>query len=219
MKSDVGCLVQPASDYFLSSNLSINNGQNLDSTPPVTTVVGVDTADALRTLQVEPGAVWDDVRRQYRELLLINHPDHASDADAANRTDRIVAAFRVLRDHTADGIRPLPAPLPSHSPEPPPLVLYARPGDVFARLCQAAEHVGHVAYVDRDSNLIQVVIERQGWAASQLTAEITPSDDLSTVMFSLEPLGAGEAPPIADVVAELADRLRSPSRLDPSPRS
>ena len=94
------------------------------------------------------------------------------------------------------------------------MVLHARPGDVFLRMCQAAERIGHLAYADRDANLLQVMIGDDQWAPSQLTAELQAEGSITMAMFSLEPLGIGEAPPIADVVAKLAAQLRSPAALD-----
>ena len=175
----------------------------------------MDVADALAVLGAEPGASWEEIRRAYRDQLMSNHPDAGGDATTANRTEQVVEAFRCLRAITDDGLKPLPAPLRIDEPEPGGLmVLHARPGDVFTRMCQAAERIGHLAYADRDTNLLQVTIGDDDWTPSQLTAELTAEGSVTMAMFSLEPLGVGEAPPITDVVAKLAAELRAPAALD-----
>ena len=95
-----------------------------------------------------------------------------------------------------------------------PMVLYARPGDVFARMCQAADEIGHLSYADRESNMLQVTLSSEEWAPSQLTAELTAEGELTTALFSLEALGVGQAPPITEVVQRLADQLRAPAAID-----
>ena len=156
---------------------------------------------------------WEDVRSAYRNQLLNHHPDIANDAESAERTEAIVAAFRSLRNLTGDGARPLPA-FDDGDDAAAPMVLYARPGDVFVRMCQAADEIGHLSYADREENVLQVTIEDPEWAPSQLTAELTASGEMTTALFSLEPLGVGQAPPIASVVERLAARLRAPAALD-----
>lgn len=172
----------------------------------------MEVDDALAVLGVTAPCSWEDVRRAYRHALLDNHPDIDSAPDAAGRTERIVSAFRALRTLTADGARPLPHTAPDDSVAP--LVLYARPGDVFVRLFQAADQIGHVSYADRNDNVLMVTITEPGWAAAQLTAELSSSGEITTALFSLEPLGIGDAPPIAEVVERLAAQLRAPAALD-----
>jgi hypothetical protein len=182
----------------------------------------MDVLDALRILGVSPGAGWDDIRSAYREQLMSHHPDAQGDAATGERTEEIVEAYRSLRALTNDGLQPLPLPfhieadLFDGSPGEPgtPMVLHARPGDVFVRMYQAAEQIGHVSYADREENVLQITIGNEEWAPSQLTAELTAQGSLTTALFSLEALGVQEAPPIAEVVARLADELRAPAALD-----
>lgn len=124
-----------------------------------------------------------------------------------------MAAFRSLRNLTEDGLLPLPRHIDDGGGIGP-MVLYARPGDVFTRMCQAANEIGHLSYADSETNLLQVTISDGEWAPSQLTAELNAEGDVTTALFSLEALGVGEAPPIADVVQKLADQLRAPAALD-----
>jgi len=179
----------------------------------------MDVPDALAVLGVEPDSSWEDIRQAYRDQLMRHHPDAAGEASSPERTEQVVEAFRSLRTLTEDGLKPLPGPAAAGldaalATDEGLMVLHARPGDVFLRMCQAAERIGHLAYADRDANLLQVMIGDDRWAPSQLTAELQAEGSVTMAMFSLEPLGIGEAPPIADVVAKLAAQLRSPAALD-----
>lgn len=176
----------------------------------------MEVADALAVLGADPGSSWEDIRRAYRDQLMSHHPDAGGEAASAERTERVIEAFRALRTMTEDGTRPLPAPLIAETEGAGEglMVLHARPGDVFLRMCQAAEQIGHLAYADREENLLQVMIGDEQWAPSQLTAELRAEGSLTMAMFSLEPIGVAEAPPIADVVAKLAGALRAPAALD-----
>ena len=144
---------------------------------------------------------------------MASHPDTATTDASGEQTEAIVAAFRALRTLTGDGTLPLPDQTIEDEGIGP-MVLYARPGDVFTRMCQAADEIGHLSYADRDANLLQVTIASDEWAPSQLTAELTAEGEITTALFSLEALGVEEAPPIADVVRRLADQLRAPAAID-----
>lgn len=173
----------------------------------------MEVVDALAVLGITGPCDWEDVRRAYRDRLMAAHPDTGSVGASGEQTEAVVAAFRALRTMTSDGTVPLP-----HHPVAEdgvgPMVLYARPGDVFARMCQAADRIGHLSYADRDAKLLQVTIAGDGWAPSQLTAELSAEGDITTALFSLEALGSGDPPPIADVVRRLAAELRAPAALD-----
>lgn len=175
----------------------------------------MEVLDALRTLGVAPGSSWDEIRAAYRDQLMSHHPDAAGDATTGQRTESIVEAFRSLRTITEDGVKPLPLPFHLDDDDPTaPMVLHARPGDVFVRMCQAAEHIGHLSYADRDADLLQVTIGDDEWAPAQLTVELTAEGPLTMALFSLEAISHLEAPPIAEVVAKLADQLRAPAAID-----
>ena len=94
------------------------------------------------------------------------------------------------------------------------MILYARPGDVFVRMCQAADEIGQLSYADRETNILQVTIATSEWAPSQLTAELSAEGDVTTALFSLEALGTEAAPPIAEVVQALAEQLKAPAAID-----
>ena len=176
-------------------------------------VPSVEVVDALGVLGLHAPCSWEDVRAAYRERLMSSHPDTAVDTASAEETEAVIAAFRALRTITDDGLRPLPYQ-PGEDDGVGPMVLYARPGDVFARMCQAADQIGHLSYADRDANLLQVTIGNHEWAPAQLTAELSAEGEVTTALFSLEPLGTQEAPPIAEAVGRLADQLKAPAALD-----
>ena len=169
--------------------------------------------DALAVLGVSTPCSWDDVRQAYRDQLMASHPDTATDGASGEQTEAVVAAFRALRTITEDGLLPLPHQAGIDDGVGP-MILYARPGDVFRRMCQAADEIGHLSYADRDARLLQVTIASSEWAPSQLTAELSADGEITTALFSLEALGHEEAPPIADVVRMLADQLRAPAAID-----
>jgi|GEM_PF-629384 len=177
-------------------------------------VLIVEVMDALAVLGLRPPCAWDDVRQAYRDRLMASHPDTADTDGSAEQTEAVVAAFRALRTLTEDGLLPLPYQPGEEDDGIGPMVLYARPGDVFARMCQAADEIGHLSYADRDANLLQVTIASEEWAPSQLTAELTAEGEVTTALFSLEALGTQDAPPIAEVVARLADQLKAPAAID-----
>lgn len=174
-----------------------------------------DAAAAMELLGVDDSDSWEDVRRSYRSALMAHHPDHQDGDRAAETTGNIVAAFRLLRDLTSDGHHPLPTlGIGLDVDEAAPMILHARPGDVFVRLCQAAMRIGHLSYADHDDRLAQVIVDEGDFAPSQLTIEVTPSGAHAIALFSLEPLGTGTAPPIQDVVDNLAAHLRAAAPPD-----
>lgn len=72
----------------------------------------VSTSDYYAALEVEPTATNDDIRRAYRRLVRVYHPDlNPEDPNAADRTRMINEAYTVLRDPSAraaydSGLRP-----------------------------------------------------------------------------------------------------------------
>lgn len=198
----------------------------------------MEAADALQILGAQTATTWEDVRSAYRGQLMAHHPDTGGDSSSGSRTEEIVEAFRVLRMLTADGTRPFrfgelvgetdtvskggtgagPGSVvdAGSAVEPggqSPIVLHARPGDVFVQMLRAAEEIGHVSYIDRDANLLMVLIGDSdvelGWAPAQLSIELAAEGTSTTALFNLEPIGTGEAPPIGEVVNRLAQQLRA----------
>ncbi|MDQ3129107.1 MAG: J domain-containing protein, partial [Chloroflexota bacterium] len=77
-------------------------------------------ADPWRTLGVAPGATQDEIRRAYRRLAKINHPDAAGEGALPGflaiqqAYDQLAGPGRVRRT----GARPTPTPPPADAREP-----------------------------------------------------------------------------------------------------
>lgn len=193
--------------------------------PPEVSAVAL--GEALGALRVQPPADWEAVRAAYRDQLMAAHPDHTGAEDPDGRTAEIVAAFRLLREATAEGVIPLAtvltqaaakaaqelrtaAPVPATIAEDAqPVVLTSTSTDVWGRVQEAMSIEGNISGVDRSAGLIQAVVSVPGYASAQLTAEVTPTGaGDAEVLFTLEALGVGDAPPLNEVVARLGARLR-----------
>lgn len=187
--------------------------------------------EALGALRVSGPADWESVRAAYRDELMAAHPDHSAAADADGRTAEIVSAFRLLREATADGAVALHVVLADavrraaddataaavavsqagdteNSVLLPAVVLTSTSSDVWSRVQDAMSAEGDISGVDRSAGLIQAVVSAPGFAPAQLTAEVTPTGSGDAqVLFTLEALGVGDAPPLDEVVRRLGVRL------------
>lgn len=156
-------------------------------------------------LGVAPSDGYEAVHDRYRRLMRTTHPDVAgSGSDAEAR--QVTAAFaEVRRAHDAGE---LPAPEPVPEPSTPvavrrePDVLYLRlPGDdPFLQLLEAAHGLGEITYQDANAGLFMVLLDEPGEACCQLTGEMRTVDGVTSVQFSLEPMGPGPVPPITSIV-------------------
>jgi len=169
----------------------------------------VETPEALDVLGLDMDASFEDMRSAYRDLLMLHHPDVDTSPGAADRTNDVVNAFRCLRDATQEGLVLLPVQdlLPVLGTDALPLVLRARPGDVFQRLYDAVESIGDISGIDRDSGIVQAIVTMDGTGPCQLGAEIDRSGADPRILFTLEALTAEPPPDIADVVSRLAPHL------------
>lgn len=171
-------------------------------------------SEALGVLGLQPEATWDDIKTSYRTQLRKNHPDLTSEPNASATTARLVEAFGVVRDATDRGVTPLASAVAADAPDESstlvamhPIVVHTGIGDVYERLCAALESVGEISYLGRHDRLVQVAIERAGFAPSHLTAEVVEQENQTCILFTLDPLTNGLPPRIEDVVAELEDWL------------
>ena len=97
----------------------------------------ITITDALRALELEPGAPWEEVRQSYLDLVRVWHPDRfESDprlrARAAKRLTAVNEAYRILEDGHA-----IPTPRIAH-PAAPDITGDRRPTRVGAFLAAAA---------------------------------------------------------------------------------
>jgi hypothetical protein len=125
----------------------------------------------------------------------------------------VVAAYRLLRD-----LPPVPA-VPA-VPEAVAVVVEGDTvsaelpaGDLFALLVEAADHLGHIAYVDARVGLLEVIVELGGYGACSVVWTLQGrGTGVTEAWCTVEPLAGGPPPPV-DVVAELlASGLRVVSR-------
>lgn len=152
----------------------------------------MDIGDARAVLGVGGSASTAEVRAAYWARLRAVHPDHNAGRDAG--TAQVVAAYRALRD------------TPPEPPAPPVVVAGDTvtadlpPGDLFALVVQAADALGHLAYVDPDAAVVEVVVELAGYGTCSVVLTLEPEDHVA--VCTVEPLAGGPPPP-AEVVAEL----------------
>lgn len=162
----------------------------------------MDIGDARAVLGVAASASASEVRAAYWARLRAAHPDHNAGRDAG--TAEVVAAYRALRDAPPE----LPAPSPSavvvHGDT---VTADLPPGDLFGLVVQAADALGHLAYVDAHAGVVEVAVELAGYGACSVVLKLDPAQHVATCTVEL--LGGGLPPP-PDVVAEvLADGLRT----------
>ena len=163
----------------------------------------MDVAAARALLGVGPSATAAELRTAYHHRLRATHPDlRGHDAG----TSDVVDAYRLLRD------------LPPEPEVPPDTVVVEGDtvmadlpaGDLFALLVEAADHLGHVAYVDASVGLLEVVVEVAGYGACSVVWTLQGrATGVTEAWCTVEPLGAGPSPPVEVVTDLLADALRS----------
>ena len=169
--------------------------------------------DACGVLGVSPEDEWPAVRQAYRTLIREIHPDRTVDPTADAST--VTAAFAIVSDAHDQGELPRPvqsidvsAPAPLAPRDDVALLRIPSP-DPFLHLLDVAHRLGDVTYQDASTGLFMVLVHDPGSALCQLTGEMTMTGDEVQVQFSLEPLGVGSAPPIAEVVARFGALSRT----------
>ena len=170
----------------------------------------MDAAAARAILGVDAGVSTAELRAAYHQRLRATHPDlRGHDAGTAE----VVVAYRLLRD--------LPPPPEAAPPAPPPepvavvvegdtVTADLPAGDLFALLVEAADHLGHIAYVDARVGLLEVIVEVPGHGACSVVWTLQGrGTGVTEAWCTVEPLGGGP-PPSTEVVTELlAAGLRS----------
>lgn len=171
----------------------------------------MDVATARRVLGVAATATPAELRTAYHERLRAAHPDlRGHDAGTAD----VVAAYRLLR--AAE-----PAPEPGPAPFPATVAVVVEgdtvtaelpAGDLFALLVEAGHAIGHVAYVDARSGLLEVVVDVAGHGACSVLWTLQGRALGTTEAWcTVEPLGGGPPPPVEVVTGLLAEGLRAVS--------
>ena len=169
----------------------------------------MDAAAARAVLGVAADAGPDELRAAYRMRLRAAHPDlRGEDAGTAE----VVAAYRLLRD----------LPPPAAAPAVPDMVVVVEgdtvsaelpAGDLFALLVEAAEHLGHIAYVDGRAGLLEVIVDVAGYGACSVVWTLQGrGTGVTEAWCTVEPLAGGAPPPVEIVTELLATGLRTISR-------
>ena len=197
----------------------------------------MEVAEALSVLGVDEDASWSEVRASYRRLLLSNHPDVRRSAGASKRTARIISAYELLTEVTANGRKPFPPPrvrspgafLPQDGQDGAPQHQAASsavggseevlgrepahsPGVIFGRLRSAAAEIGELRSVNRRSGTIEVLIGAAG-RRSTLKAEVGRNEEGETIIgFTLRSPAETAPPPIRPIVERLLSRIRGTPR-------
>ncbi len=199
----------------------------------------MEVAEALSVLGVDEDASWSEVRASYRRLLLSNHPDVHRSAGASKRTARIISAYELLTEVTANGRKPFPPPrvrspgyfLPQDGQDGPDGEPHQAassaaggseevlgrepahsPGVIFGRLRSAAAEMGELRSVNRRSGTIEVLIGAAG-RRSTLKAEVGRNEEGETIIgFTLRSPAETAPPPIRPIVERLLSRIRGSSR-------
>lgn len=195
----------------------------------------MDLAEALAVLGVEPGADADEVRSAYLAGIREHHPDLGSPGEAPAdrarrhlRTSAVIDAYEVVRRAMADGDGTVPEPPPPPAPVAatvPPATPYqaaveaelldgetiaidAPPGEAFALLYEAASRVGNVAYVDRQLDILEIIVRFEGGPSCSVVMTTQGRAHHTEVFCTMESIEADPTPAITPVVEALVDELR-----------
>lgn len=183
-------------------------------------------ATAAHVLGVEETADLAEVRRAYRRLIGRHHPDRAGAGATENATE-INLAYAVLRTTAPAGQpsdRPAPAPAgadpaaakPKKGPpttvgvtgDDDTLAIALPPDEAFLAVLDAGHQLGEVTYVDPDNSLLEVVVSFLEAPTSSVVVTFQGRADHTDAFCTIESLGAGPPPPLADVVSLLAAAIR-----------
>jgi hypothetical protein len=160
--------------------------------------VVLDESVALALLGVSRGAPLAELRRRYRAELRASHPDVNSSPEAAQRTRALIDAFVLLNslqiatpeiviDTTVDA-RPTQRPF-AELLDDETVVVDAPSDESFRALVLAGQEFGVVTYVDRQAELLEVLLTTTRGDAISLVVTLQGRSNGTTEAFlTLEPL-------------------------------
>jgi len=165
----------------------------------------MDRDEAAALLGVASSSEGAVVRAAYRARIRARHPDRAG-ASATDEAARLNEAYALLRGAGS-----------MHRPGSPVQVLdddtlaIAIPAEeVFLLLLDSAHDVGEVTYVDPEAGLIEAILtfEDPALPVCSVVLSLQGRADRVEAFCTVEALDASLPPPVADVVALLAARVR-----------
>ena len=178
----------------------------------------VDPTEARQVLGVTHTSTRTELQVAYRRLIRRSHPDIAADPGAHERAARLTQAYAVATDalHAPlDDRRPPEAggrqseQRAKAPPSAPAAVVQEQPvwgtsaSSFHPTLLEACSLLGEIIGIDRSDHAVQVRIEANGFGDSSLLVQLEERDADLVAVCSLESVGGGPTPRIADVVADL----------------
>ncbi len=171
-------------------------------------------ATAARVLGVDETADPEEVRRAYRRLIGRHHPDRAGAAATEDAT-QINLAYAVLRTTAPAEAEPPAGESPARRPtavgvtgHDDTLAIALPPDEAFVAVLDAAHQLGEVTYVDPDNGLLEVVVSFVEAPTSSVVVTFQGRAEHTDAFCTIESLGVGPPPPLADVVSLLAAAIR-----------
>lgn len=87
--------------------------------------------------------------------------------------------------------------------------VHAPPNETFGLLFEAASHVGHIGYFDRDLGILETIVRFEGGPSCSVLSTLQGRANGTDVFCTMDSLEATPPPPIRPVVEALVDALRS----------
>ena len=192
----------------------------------------MDTTEALTVLGINPGATSDEVRVAYLRLIRQRHPDRAlGNPDATEQTARLTQAYAVVRAAVAaNGGTSVPAesvreqsrtsrwpfdagadPVDADLVDGDTIALAVPADEAFALLFEAAGHVGHVAYFDRQLGILETIVRFEGGPTCSVLITLQGRAFTTEAFCTMESIEAAPTPPIRPVVDAILEELVAPS--------
>lgn len=166
-------------------------------------------------LGVDVGASPEEVRRAYRHLIRVHHPDVSrADPDAHLTAARLTHAYALIRTEPAPDVSSSAGAPERRSGEsstvtaPNAVPLRGPTRAVFDELREAADLIGDVSYVDRELGILETVVRREGWPVCSLLVTLQQRGEDTLAQCTLESLEGPPGPPIELVVRDLQRALR-----------
>jgi DnaJ domain len=186
------------------------------------TAAGSETSDlegARQTLGVTARSSMSDIRTEYRARLRQVHPDKNASASAAEETKQLIAAFRLVTEsHAQPNVEVVDTPVEESMVSDDfaalvddDTVAIASTGiEAFAALVAVGHEIGDVTYIDRQNELLEILLRTVTNDTLSLVATLQGRANGTTEAFlTLEPLDVGvtELPTIKGVALLVVHHL------------